>query len=99
MKPAMLMITVVLLSFNSFAAEIPRACNHAAELAVAKSVEVDYYDADGFMSMGCELAPNKAAVICEVAASKGDGAANDTYRVVLNKTCKKAFRVDLIGEE
>lgn len=57
------------------------------------------YDQDGLHAYSCFLAPNKKAVICDVSASKGDGAATDTYRVVMNLTCTKAYRVELTGEE
>lgn len=57
------------------------------------------YDRDGFWAYECSVAENKKAVICDVGASKGGGDATDTYRVVMNRSCSKAFRVELTGEE
>lgn len=57
------------------------------------------YDRDGIEAYKCELAANRAAVICEVSAAKGDGAASDTYRTILTKSCTKVLRVELLFEE
>ncbi len=78
---------------------VPPTCYREAAKFAEQQAEYDYYDKDGFESHRCELAANKKAVICEVSAAKGDGAATDTYRVVLNASCSKAHRVELIGEE
>ena len=80
------------------AAQIDRACFAKAAAAVERQ-SPGYYDRDGVEALSCGLAPNKKAVICDVGASKGDGAASDTYRVVLNASCTKVFRVELTGEE
>ncbi len=82
----------------STTAVTPKCYAQAAKFAEDQA-EHGYYDKDGFEAHQCEMAPNKKAVICEVSASKGDGAATDTYRVVLNASCSKAHRVELIGEE
>lgn len=74
-------------------------CAKKAEQAVDRFVEKDYYDKDGFETYDCIVAKNNKAMICEVIAAKGDGAASDTYRVVLNLDCSRTYRVELIGEE
>jgi hypothetical protein len=81
------------------AAGISRVCYSKAETAVKKQAQPGYYDRDGIEALSCELAANQKAVLCEVGALKGEGAAADTYRVVLNASCSRVFRVDLIGEE
>lgn len=88
-----------ILTLNVFASEVPSVCFKKAAKAVENNTEKGYYDHNGFNAYECVLAPNKAVVICEVSASKGKGEASDTYRVVLSKTCLKAFRVELTGEE
>lgn len=82
-----------------FAEEIPNVCYNRAEKSVGKVSEDGQYDDDGISARDCGYARNGRAVICEVSASKGDGAATDIYRVVLNKQCSKTFRVELISEE
>lgn len=57
------------------------------------------YDKNGFKADLCTVANNKKAVICEVFAMKGDGAAFDTYRVVMSRRCSIVFRVEIIGIE
>lgn len=81
------------------AAEVNSACYAKAEAAVKNQAEPGYYDADGIDALDCVIAPNKKAVVCEVGAYKGNGAAADSYRVVLNASCTKVFRVELTGEE
>jgi len=74
-------------------------CYKTAATAVERQAEVGYYDQNGIATAECAPAPNRRAWICSVAAYKGDGAAADTYRVVLNSSCTRAYRVELIGEE
>ena len=89
---------LVLSSLAVSASDLLEKCAPVAEETV-KAEAGEGYDADGFSANDCQLAPNNAVVICEVSASKGDGEAIDTYRAVLNKSCTKVFRVDLISEE
>jgi hypothetical protein len=92
---------LVLLSFSSVsfaAASIPEYCDVNAASFVEK-IYSDSYDREGFEGFDCEVSPRGRAIICKVAASKGDGAALDTYQVVMNLKCSKAFRIDLVGEE
>ncbi len=85
-------------SASASAGEIAKQCYWNAQNFVSLQAERTY-DEDGFHAYGCFIAPNKKAVICEVSASKGDGAATDTYRVVMNLSCSKAYRVEMTGEE
>lgn len=91
----------MLMLFISASAEanVSKICTKLAEETVAQSQINGHYDINGFETTSCELADNKAAIVCEVAAYKGNGDAVDTFRVILNKRCTRAFRVDLIGEE
>lgn len=100
MKKAVCVLFAMLMTsgFVSAAQSNP-ACYSKANEAVEQFVDRIDYDANGFETYECFLASNQKAVICEVSASKGDGAAIDTYRVVLNRNCTKIFRVELIGEE
>jgi len=95
-----LILTIALLAPISALANpsSPTCRNNAAKFAEQNKAH-NGYDRDGFWGVSCELAPNQKAVICEVAASKGRGAATDTYQVVMNATCTKALRVELTGEE
>ncbi len=93
-----ILIACLISCSSAVLAGVPAACDARASRAVEKA-EPNRYDKDGFWTNGCEFAENKGAVICEVVAMKGDEAASDTYRVVLNKTCTKVFRVELTGEE
>lgn len=93
--------TALLIAFTaatSNAAPIPAYCEENAASSVESKFSDDY-DREGFEGYKCEKSPRGKAVVCEVAASKGDGAAIDTYRVILNASCSKTFRVELIGEE
>lgn len=94
-----LSLVVTLGALLPLAGQAKSICHLKAEQSVASSVENNYYDENGFETIGCDQAANQSAVICDVAASKGDGAAMDTYRVVLNLACTKTFRVELTGEE
>lgn len=95
-----LMIGVLVFgSLSASADDLVRRCGLQAERATAKATRGRYYDRDGFMTHQCGLAPNKAVVLCDVSASKGNGAAIDGYRVVLSRDCKRVFRVDLMDEE
>lgn len=85
-------------SISASASNVARECYWNASKFVAAQAE-RRYDEDGFNAYECFVAPNKKAVICDVSASKGDGAAMDTYRVVMNLSCSKAYRVEMTGEE
>lgn len=85
-----LIAALALMSVQAFA--VPSKCYTKAAAAVR-------YSGEEAEAHECTLAPNGKAVICEVAAYKGGGDAVDTWRVVLNKTCTKVFRTELIGEE
>ena len=85
-------------TLSASASEVAKVCFGSAQKFVAAQAERNY-DEDGFNAYECFVAPNKKAVICDVSASKGDGAATDTYRVVMNLSCSKAYRVEMTGEE
>jgi hypothetical protein len=94
-------ILVFFLAFSSsftFASAVPAVCFRNAEKFVESSVG-DSYDKEGFDAYECKKSPVGNAVVCDVAASKGNGAAFDTYRVVLSPSCKRSYRIELIGEE
>lgn len=102
MKKLVLALLMMGISSLTLAVQAKTVCETRAEAAVAKFVQAqdkDYYDQDGFYAYECVLAPNKKAVLCDVSASKGDGAANDSYLAVLNESCTRAYRVQLTGEE
>ncbi len=99
MKSLLVIFPLLLFSTITNADELDPKCKAKAEKAVARFVEEEKYDENGFETYDCILAKNNKAMICEVNASKGDGAANDTYRVVLNLNCDRTYRVELIGEE
>lgn len=90
-------------SLSAFAENVPGICyDNAATFAEAFTLKSPYgarYDREGFQAYECYKSPVGKAIVCDVAASKGDGAALDTYRVVMNITCKKPFSVTLTGEE
>lgn len=95
-----LALLVMGISSLTIAAQAKTVCEAKAEAAVAKFVQdKDYYDKNGFYTFECLLAPNHKAVLCNVAADKGEGAATDSYLVVLNESCTKTYRVQLTGEE
>lgn len=75
------------------------SCARRSSYAVKALDTEKKYDRGGIMTYGCEIADNKAAVLCEVSATKGDGSATDTFLVVLSKDCRKVYRVELTGEE
>ncbi len=96
----LIVMTLITLSCASALAEIPARCAGKAERAVRTESEYSSrYAGESVYAHECVLADNRGAVICDVAAEKGDGAATDSYRVVLNKTCTRVFRVELTGEE
>ena len=99
MKSPVFMCAAISMSFAANASEIGKSCYARAEKATERFAEPGYYDHDGFTAYNCESAPNGAAVLCEVSASKGKGAATDTFRVVLSRDCSRTYRVELIGEE
>ncbi len=86
----LILATVVLISTQAFA--LPRKCFTLAENNVRYAGE----DAEAYK---CVKAANGGVVICEVAAYKGGGDAVDTWRVVLDPTCSRVYRSELIGEE
>lgn len=96
-----LIVLAATLSFSlvSLASDIPAQCFIKATKAVEKSTTTGGYDTNGVETLECKLADNKAVYLCQVAASKGDGAAMDSYLVVLTKTCSKALRLELSSEE
>lgn len=95
---SVLMISSIIQT-TTHADEVEPKCAKRAERAVSRFVKPGVYDKDGFEAYDCTLGANKRVMICEVVAAKGDGAAADTYRVVLNAECSRTFRVELIGEE
>ncbi len=97
MKTYLATIVIVMASATTSTATPASTCYSVAEASVEVSAEQGYYDEGGFSAIGCSI--TESVVVCTVAASKGDGAAMDTYRVVLDSTCKKTLRVELIGEE
>ncbi len=86
----MIFAMVSLMSAQAFA--VPSRCYTKAAAAVR-------YSGEEAEATECTLAPNGAAVICDVAAYKGGGDAVDSWRVVLNKSCSKVLRTELMGEE
>jgi hypothetical protein len=96
---SLLALAIISISTTSFSSEVLlKKCGPLAEKVVKREAG-NGYDRDGIWAFRCELAPNSAVIICELGASKGDGAATDTYRAVLNKSCTSVLRVELIGEE
>jgi hypothetical protein len=100
---SLLTLSILALSFvasTSRAANVPVACEGNAESFLEGYQDLqDRYDREGFMTTECSVSPRGSAVVCEVGASKGDGAAIDTYMVVMNKKCTRLFRIVLTGEE
>ncbi|CAN5596833.1 hypothetical protein BH10BDE1_BH10BDE1_31620 [soil metagenome] len=100
-------ISLGFVSSLSFAAPTlpPRAdsvseiCYAKAESAVTKFVEPGMYDLDGILADDCRKSPRGNAVVCQVSASKGDGAASDSYLALLSADCLRVYRVELTGEE
>jgi hypothetical protein len=89
-----------LFAINTMASEtISSKCYKNAKRYVEKFAGIGRYDENGFSTYQCATATNKKAVICYVSASKGDGAAIDSYRAVMNRTCSRSFRVELSSEE
>ena len=99
MKKIFLIFPIFVFSFASYANEASRKCYPVAEAAVKKQAKKGYYDKNGIEAYNCEYAENGMVVLCDVSASKGQGAATDTYSVVLDVSCDYAMRVDLVGEE
>lgn len=99
MRHLLTCLCLTLVTSPSFAeTSIPAYCDFSAAGFVEEKYGDDY-DREGFRGLDCEVSPKGRAIICKVAASKGDGAAIDTYQVVMNMDCSKAFRIDLVGEE
>lgn len=86
----LLIAALAVMSAQAFA--VPNKC-------YSKSATAVRYSGEEAEAHECAFAPNGKVVICEVAAYKGGGDAVDTWRVVLNKTCTKVLRTELIGEE
>lgn len=103
MRITLIALALILASASSFAKSTPSdRLMERCDLNASSSVESRYgdnYDREGFQTLGCKKSPVGRAVICEVAASKDEGAAIDTFRVVLNMACTKALRIELVGEE
>lgn len=97
MKKSLSLLFVFLIPTYVFATK--SACHLKSEFAVSSYVKGQGYDKNGFNTYSCKKTPNYAAVACDVAASKGHGAAVDAYRVILNKKCNHVFRVYLLSEE
>lgn len=85
---------------NSFAGEF-RHCENAAATFLEPEVAGEGYDEgeDAFMGYNCRKSTDQRVVVCDVGVSKGDGAATDTYQVIMNSTCTSMFDFELIGEE
>lgn len=100
MKTLLALTISMTFSTTLFASEVSKACYSKAMIAAISAVDVEYYDQGGFYTTACKSSSsNKNSVVCEVVASKGDGAATDTFSVVLNKDCTKALKIELTGEE
>lgn len=92
-------VITILASSNLFASkDLLAKCGPRTE-AYATAAVGRKYDPNGIEAYKCEIAQNKAVVLCELLASKGDGDAHDTYRAVLNKSCTRVLRLDVIGIE
>ena len=72
-----LSITMASFSTTAMADELAKQCYSKAASA-AENFASGNYDDGGFWAYECVVAPNQKAVICEVSASKGDGAATDS---------------------
>lgn len=101
MKKLMIASTLALLSLTVMAEEAPKSCFKKAEKAVKLASEEAErtYDRGGIEALSCVSPANKNIVVCDIRALKGGGEANDSYYVILNKTCSKALRVQMTGEE
>lgn len=86
---------LAIVSFSASAASF-KACEIKAEKVISKKSR---YKGEEVTAYDCDLAPNRAVVICEVAANKGDGAATDTWKVVLSRDCSEVYEMEMIGEE
>ena len=94
------LVLVLCLNINASIYKVPSKCFIKAQVLLTSFVEeLGIYDQDGIEAYDCALAKNKAAIICDLSASKGDGAAVDTYKLVMDKKCSIAYRYELIGEE
>lgn len=94
-----LIFTLLFVSNFASASFSQNRCYQTAKSALGIELAGENYDNDDYYDGGCSLADNKKAVLCLLGASKGDGAATDTYLVVLNKICTHVFRIQLVGEE
>ncbi len=77
-------------------ASMAGVCESRASRAAQNTVEDPEFRVE---MVSCALAPNKKVTICDVSGSNGDGAGDKEYRVVLDRSCKKVYRIDLTGEE
>lgn len=100
-KKSYFILIAGVLSFSdvSSAAGVRKNCFSTAESAVKQQSSSSKYDVDGFNAYQCSVSADNTQVLCEVSASKGDGEATDTFRVVLKKSCSKVLMVEMIGEE
>ncbi len=95
----LLSFSLIILSFSAISSDdLLKKCGPLAEKVATKKFGKNY-DQDGIWAYECGLAPNKAVVVCDLGASKGDGGATDTLRVVLDKTCSKAYSAKIISVE
>ena len=86
------------LSAMAYQEESRQVCFDKATKAVKQQAQMTY-DKNGIETVNCIQPLNKYVVTCNVVASKGDGAATDSYYVILNRDCTKVHRVELVGEE
>lgn len=100
-KPIQFFLVLVLsLNVTASVYNVPSKCFIKAEVLLSSFVEgLGLYDEDGIEAYVCNLASNKVVIVCELSATKGDGAAVDTYKLVMDKKCSKAYRYELVGEE
>jgi hypothetical protein len=77
---------------------VPERCETSAASFVERRHQDDY-DREGFQGFNCQVSANGSAIVCKVAASKGNGAALDLFDVVMNLACSYALRIELVGEE
>lgn len=94
------LVLVLCLNINASIYKVPSKCFIKAQVLLTDFVkDRGIYDEDGIEAEECSLVKNKAAIICDLSATKGDGAAVDRYVIVMDKKCSIAYRYELIGEE
>jgi hypothetical protein len=102
MKAVIFAIAILLGSVSTFA--FGGLCEDAAVMAVYVRHSERFLHADGSVSRTlqpatCEKARNQKVNICDVDGDNGEGAGDIYFRVVLNTTCDRVLRVELVGEE